>query len=56
LQAVLLALVFHDIVYNPESRTNEADSAVLFERFATEAGLPRDGDDSITGTQRLMQL
>ncbi len=28
-----LAIIFHDIIYNPQSGTNESDSAVLFENL-----------------------
>jgi len=32
---VYLATVFHDAVYNAQSKTNEEDSALLFEKYAT---------------------
>lgn len=35
--AVLLAIFFHDAVYDTKSSTNEEDSASLFESFADEA-------------------
>jgi predicted metal-dependent HD superfamily phosphohydrolase len=38
-EALLLAIFFHDLVYDPRSKTNEADSANLFKQFADEAKL-----------------
>ncbi|CAM9351810.1 unnamed protein product [Chrysoparadoxa australica] len=58
---VQLAIFFHDIVYEPRSRKNEADSAVLFQQvravnFAGEAGLnPEDAQlvvDYILATEK----
>ena len=40
LTAVLLAVFFHDAVYNARSATNEEDSAKLFETFAEEVSAP----------------
>ena len=37
--ALVLAIVFHDIIYNPQSGSNEEDSAELFQSFAEETGL-----------------
>ena len=37
--AVLAAIFFHDLVYDPKSKTNEKDSAILWEQFASEAKL-----------------
>lgn len=37
--AVLLAIFFHDAVYDAKSLTNEEDSATLFLSFADEAGI-----------------
>jgi predicted metal-dependent HD superfamily phosphohydrolase len=35
-QAILLAIFFHDVIYDVHSGTNEEDSAVLFQKFADE--------------------
>ncbi|XP_076462765.1 uncharacterized protein LOC143295085 [Babylonia areolata] len=40
--AVVLAVLFHDIVYNPESPTNENDSVELFKTFAEEINLSEE--------------
>eukprot|EP00834_Sanchytrium_tribonematis_P003304 NODE_123_length_17687_cov_0.732261.p10 type:complete len:219 gc:universal NODE_123_length_17687_cov_0.732261:14834-14178(-) len=37
--AVLLAIYFHDLVYNPLSRSNEEDSIIVFQNFAEEVEL-----------------
>jgi len=34
--AVVLSVFFHDVVYNPQSSTNEEDSAALFQEFSLE--------------------
>ncbi len=44
-QVVFLSIVFHDIIYNPRSPSNEEDSADLFKAFALEVSL----SPSITG-------
>ncbi len=33
-QNVFLAIVFHDVVYDPKSRTNEEDTVDVFRAFA----------------------
>jgi predicted metal-dependent HD superfamily phosphohydrolase len=33
---LVLATIFHDVIYNPQSFTNEEDSAALFTRFYAE--------------------
>jgi predicted metal-dependent HD superfamily phosphohydrolase len=35
-QAILLAIFFHDAIYDPKSSSNEEDSALLFESFTEE--------------------
>jgi len=40
LQVVLLAIFFHDVIYDARSATNEEDSAKLFESFAEEVRIP----------------
>jgi predicted metal-dependent HD superfamily phosphohydrolase len=42
LQVIRLAIFFHDIIYNPQSTSNEVDSARLFEEFAQQTNLPAD--------------
>lgn len=37
--AIVLSIFFHDAVYDPQSPTNEEDSALLFQEFAKESGL-----------------
>lgn len=39
-QVLGFSILFHDIIYNPQSKTNEEDSAKLFLEFAQEVGLP----------------
>jgi len=39
---VFIAAVFHDIVYNPQSKTNEEDSADFFLKEAKTSGLTED--------------
>jgi len=36
---VLLAIFFHDIIYDAKSTTNEEDSAQMFRRLAIDAGI-----------------
>lgn len=38
-RAVALSIFFHDIIYDPESKTNEEDSAEVFIKFGEEAKL-----------------
>lgn len=38
-QALVLAIFFHDVVYDPKSATNEEDSAKLFEAFCSNVGI-----------------
>ena len=38
-QAVDIAIIFHDIVYDPMSKDNEAQSVKVFKTFAAEIGL-----------------
>lgn len=38
-QVFLLALYFHDLVYDATSSSNEEDSQALFEKFSEEAAL-----------------
>ena len=40
-QAVDLAAIFHDIVYDPISKENETQSIEVFKAFAAEVGLPQ---------------
>lgn len=40
--AVECALLFHDIVYDPLSKTNEEDSTVVAEKILTQRWLPKD--------------
>lgn len=49
---VELALIFHDAIYEPLARDNEARSAELFARLANEAGVARD---AITCVERLIR-
>jgi pantetheine-phosphate adenylyltransferase len=44
---VFLAAVFHDIVYNPQSKTNEEDSAEYFMQAAKSSGLNTDQKEHI---------
>ena len=39
---LFLAVVFHDIVYDPQSKTNEEDSALFFLQQAKSSGLTAD--------------
>ncbi|KAH8587161.1 hypothetical protein B0O99DRAFT_493431, partial [Bisporella sp. PMI_857] len=39
---VMLAIFFHDIVYNPERNDNEIQSIELFKLFARDAELPKE--------------
>jgi predicted metal-dependent HD superfamily phosphohydrolase len=39
---VLLAIFFHDIIYDPKSGTNEEDSAALYNTFAAAVGQGAD--------------
>jgi len=39
--ACTYAVFFHDIVYDPKAKDNEAQSAVLFKQFGTEANIER---------------
>ena len=43
---VLLAIFFHDAIYNVHSSTNEQDSALLFRQFALDVGLVKDANHS----------
>jgi pantetheine-phosphate adenylyltransferase len=44
---VFLAAVFHDIIYNPQSKTNEEDSADYFMNAAKSSGLSTDQKEHI---------
>ena len=46
---VTLATFFHDVIYNPQSSTNEQDSADLFLNFVSDLmnGMQRTGNESI---------
>lgn len=52
---VELAFWFHDAVYNPQSKSNEADSAAWAERFLADADMAKDTrqtvDELIMATQ-----
>lgn len=39
---LLLATWFHDVVYDPRSTENEADSVKVFKQFAEEASIPKE--------------
>jgi predicted metal-dependent HD superfamily phosphohydrolase len=39
-EAIIAAALFHDVVYEPRSATNEADSAALAERALAQVGWP----------------
>ena len=56
INAVVFAILFHDIVYQPTSSTNEEDSATLFMVFAREAeietGLANKVRDYIIETKK----
>jgi len=39
---LVLSIIFHDIVYQPTSNTNETDSIAVFRFFASEVNLPDD--------------
>lgn len=41
------AIFFHDIIYDPRSRTNEEDSAKLFRQYAAEAALPTEASQTV---------
>lgn len=45
--AVECALLFHDIIYDPTSPTNEEDSAAFAEKMLTQRWLPKDFIDNI---------
>ena len=40
-KAIILAIFFHDAIYDAQSATNEEDSAKLFEEFADEVGIAK---------------
>ena len=41
-EIVQLAIWFHDVIYYPESNTNEEDSITMFENFKTDAKINHD--------------
>ena len=47
--AVALAIFFHDWVYDPRSKNNEADSVKAFEEFANSLGLAERMTKKVTG-------
>jgi predicted metal-dependent HD superfamily phosphohydrolase len=51
--AVLLAVWFHDAVYRPDRSENEERSAALAERALPEAGVPRARTDEVARLVRL---
>lgn len=53
LDAVLLAVWFHDAVYRPDRSENEERSAALAELALPEAGVPRDRTDEVARLVRL---
>jgi predicted metal-dependent HD superfamily phosphohydrolase len=46
-----LCILFHDLIYDPTSKSNEEDSAKLFMQFSTETTLPQE---SIEFVQRVI--
>ncbi|KAL8576527.1 hypothetical protein ACOMHN_003085 [Nucella lapillus] len=46
--AVMLAILFHDIVYDPQSFCNEVDSIELFKTFAEEVVLKDELSNKVT--------
>lgn len=46
-QVFLLAIFFHDAIYDAKSSTNESDSAILFQQFAKDFDLDRDLRDDV---------
>lgn len=44
-QTILLAIFFHDAIYDPKSTTNEQDSVQLFREFAQNAAISRGHDE-----------
>jgi len=47
-QNFLLALWFHDAIYDPKKPDNEEQSAALFQQFASEAGLDKSQSDEVS--------
>ena len=45
---VEFAIFFHDAIYDPKGKTNEEDSAVLWQRFAAEAKLPQETSEIVS--------
>ena len=52
--AIVLAIFFHDAIYNPKSATNEHDSAKLFCEFATETGIVTTHSALVATVERLI--
>ena len=45
---VEFAIFFHDAVYDPTSKTNEEDSAALWQQFSTEANLAPEASETVS--------
>jgi predicted metal-dependent HD superfamily phosphohydrolase len=55
-KCVLFAILFHDVVNDPKSKTNEHDSVVLWEQFATENLLQKSLIEKVKIVGRLFYI